>query len=156
MSLLGIDIGTSDTKVILLDGQGKIVGNVTEEYPVSTPRPQWSEQDPEDWWQGACRAIRAAMEQGGVQPADIEGVGLSGQMVELVLLDDSGLPLRPYILWNDQRAGTVTEALTEKIGLKKILSETGNPLFAILSHPSTIDLPPTGLYHALHHVGRRF
>jgi len=129
MALLGIDVGTSGTKVILLDSQGHIAANVTEEHPVSTPQPLWSEQDPKHWWLATCRAVQAAIAASGIPPDEIAGIGLSGQMVGLVTLDQRGRPLRPCILWNDQRSGEVTDELTARIGLPKILAETGNPLF---------------------------
>ncbi len=138
MALLGIDIGTSGTKAILLDGQGRIAANVTEEYPVSAPQPLWSEQEPEDWWRATCRAVRAATDRAGIGPSEIAAIGLSGQMVGLVVLDEHGKPLRPCILWNDQRAGAVTDELTETIGLPKILAETGNPLFANFVAPKLV------------------
>ena len=138
MSLLGVDIGTSGVKVILLQTDGRILANVTEEYPVSSPHPMWSEQNPEDWWQATCRAIRKALSCADVKPSEVKGVGLSGQMVGLVALDKDGQVIRPCIMWNDQRSAIETEELTEQIGREKILQETSNPLFATFVAPKLV------------------
>jgi xylulokinase len=138
MSLIGIDVGTSGVKVILLEADGRIAANVTEEYPVSQPYPLWSEQSPEDWWQATCRAVNRALAEADVAASDIKGIGLSGQMVGLVVLDKHGEVLRPCILWNDQRSVQETEELTAAIGLEKILKETSNPLFATFVGPKLV------------------
>jgi xylulokinase len=130
MSLLGIDIGTTGAKVILLEEDGTISANVTEEYETSTPSPLWSEQKPGDWWNATCAGVKKALEASGKNNSDIKGVGVSGQMVGLVLLDRGGKPLRPCIMWNDQRSVKEVEDLTAQIGLETILAETSNPMFA--------------------------
>lgn len=138
MSLLGIDVGTSGVKVILLGEKGEIVANLTEEYPSFSPRPQWSEQHPEDWWQATCRAVHKALSQSGFKPSEVSGIGLSGQMVGLVALDERGNVVRPCIMWNDQRSAVETEELTEQIGLQTVLRETSNPLFATFVAPKLV------------------
>ncbi|MBW8036335.1 MAG: xylulokinase, partial [Planctomycetes bacterium] len=138
MALLGIDVGTSGTKVVLLDNNGSIIANVTEEYDVSNPRPMWSEQDPSSWWTAVCTGIKKALDASGCSASDIKGVGLSGQMVGLVALDKNGEVIRPCILWNDQRSVKETEEMTAKIGLKTILRETSNPLFATFVAPKLV------------------
>ena len=154
MSLLGIDVATSGVKVILLGEDGKIMANVTEEYPVSRPFPLWSEQNPEDWWSATCRAIQKALAASGVEPAEVKGVGFSGQMVGLVALDKEGKVLRPCILWNDQRSAKETDELTERIGLKNILRETSNPLFATFVAPKLVWMRKhePDLYKRIRHV----
>ena len=87
MSLLGIDIGTTGAKIILLEEDGSISANVTEEYETSTPGPLWSEQKPGDWWDACCAGVKGVLEASGKNNGDIKGVGVSGQMVGLVLLD---------------------------------------------------------------------
>ena len=87
MSLLGIDIGTTGAKVILLEENGSISANVTEEYETSTPSPLWSEQQPADWWEAGCAGVKRALDASGTNNSQIKGVGVSGQMVGLVLLD---------------------------------------------------------------------
>ena len=138
MSLLGIDVGTSGVKLILLEADGRILANITREYPVSSPYPMWSEQDPEDWWQATCDAIGSALSQASIKPFQIKGIALSGQMVGLVALDKDGQVIRPCIMWNDQRSAKETEELTEHIGQKKILQETSNPLFATFVAPKLV------------------
>jgi len=76
--LIGVDIGTSGTKAILIDETGRVHGRATQEYPLYTPKPQWSEQDPADWWAASCATIRAVLEKTGIAPAEIKGVGRSG------------------------------------------------------------------------------
>jgi xylulokinase len=138
MSLLGIDVGTSGVKVILLQTDGRILANITEEYPVSNPHPMWSEQNPEDWWQATCRAISRGLSNAGVKNSEIKGIGLSGQMVGLVALDKDCQVIRPCIMWNDQRSAKETDELTKHIGLQKILHETSNRLFATFVAPKLV------------------
>ena len=130
MSLLGIDIGTTGAKIILLEEDGSISANVTEEYETTTPNPLWSEQKPGDWWEASCTGVQKALEAAGKSNSDINGVGVSGQMVGLVLLDVNGKALRPCIMWNDQRSVEEAQELTARIGLETIFAETSNPLFA--------------------------
>src|SRR5439155_148755 len=101
--LLGIDIGTSGTKTILIDESGRVVARAVQEYPLYSPRPLWSEQDPADWWSATTSTIRQVVEQSGISTADIAGIGLSGQMHGAVFLGEGDAVLRPAILWNDQR-----------------------------------------------------
>ena len=138
MSLIGIDVGTSGVKVILLDNNGDIAANIAIEYPVSRPKPTWSQQEPEDWWNATCDAIRKALSHSGISVSDVKGIGLSGQMVGLVALDKNGGVIRPCILWNDQRSVKETEELTAQIGLENILKETSNPLFATFVAPKLV------------------
>jgi len=138
MSVLGIDIATSGTKVILLDDNGQIAANVSEEYPTSSPHPMWSEQEPEAWWRATCQAIRRALAESNTDPAQVKGLSFSGQMVGLVALDEKCKVIRPCILWNDQRSAEVTAELTGTIGLEKILEETSNPLFATFVAPKLV------------------
>jgi xylulokinase len=131
--LLGVDVGTSGTKALLIDVTGNVVASATHEYPMATPRPLWAEQDPDDWWRAATAAIRKIARQ--VDREQIAGVGLSGQMHGLVLLDASGAVLRPCILWNDQRTGPQCAALTERIGARRLLDLIGNPLLPGFTAP---------------------
>src|SRR6058998_301845 len=97
---LGIDLGTSSLKALVLDVDGAIVGSAAASYSMSAPQPGWSESDPQDWWQAAATAARQAA---GDHAAEIAAVGLSGQMHGVILSDDLGQPLRPAILWPDLR-----------------------------------------------------
>ena len=100
LALIGLDVGTTGVKAIAITPAGEIVARAERGYPLSTPRPGWSEQDPEDWWQ-ASEACLAEVSAG----LDVAGIGLSGQMHGLVALDGGDQVIRPAILWNDQRTG---------------------------------------------------
>jgi xylulokinase len=93
-----------------------VVGVASNEYPYNTPQPLWSEQDPALWWQATSEGIRQVLAGTGIQAADIEGIGLTGQMHGLVLLDEQGDVLRPAILWNDQRTGLQCDAMGTRLG----------------------------------------
>lgn len=123
---LGIDVSTTATKALLVDEKGTPVGSASSEYPLSTPRPLWSEQDPACWWNGAVDAIRAVLRKTGADPAGIRGVGLTGQMHGLVLLDGDGRVLRPAILWNDQRTQAQCDRIHETIGKERFIERSGN------------------------------
>ena len=138
MSFIGVDVGTSATKVVLLTADGEIAAKATTEYPRVSPRPMWSEQDPEDWWDGVCQGIRKVLRESGLPAADVAGLSFSGQMVGLVVLDEQGRVIRPCILWNDQRSAEVTARFTELVGLTTILRETSNPLFANFVAPKLV------------------
>lgn len=135
---LGIDIGTSSCKTLLVDERGVVVGRSSVEYPLSMPQPLWSEQNPEDWWQGVVRGVPEALASGGVPGADVAAVGLTGQMHGLTLLDGEGAVLRPAILWNDQRTSAECEWITQTIGAKRILELTGNPVLTGFTAPKLV------------------
>ena len=99
MPLLGIDISTTGAKALLIDEKGGVLASVTTPLKLSTPHPLWSEQDPRDWWDGAVQSIRGALKAAGVPGDAVAGVGLTGQMHGLVLLDAGGDVLRPAIQW---------------------------------------------------------
>lgn len=123
---LGIDTSTTATKALLIDKTGCVVAVAATEYPFETPRPLWSEQHPDLWWDGAQRSIRAVMHKSGVDAAQIGGVGLTGQMHGLVLLDAAGEVLRPSILWNDQRTQSQCNEIHARMGREKFIQITGN------------------------------
>ncbi|HSE80403.1 MAG TPA: FGGY family carbohydrate kinase, partial [Gaiellaceae bacterium] len=118
--LVGLDVGTTGVKALGLGLSGEVVARAESDYPLSTPRPGWAEQDPEDWRHAAEEALAAL----GVD--DVAGIGLSGQMHGLVALDAEGRVLRPAILWNDQRTAAECQELEERIGLERLLELTGN------------------------------
>lgn len=122
--VLGLDISTTATKAIVLDRGGAVVGLASEEYPYATPRPRWSEQDPELWWRAASGAIDA--------------VGLTGQMHGLVLLDADGAVLRPAILWNDQRTGAQCDAIRAAVGAERLIAVTGNDALTGFTAPKLL------------------
>jgi xylulokinase len=136
--LLGIDVGTSGSKAILIDSDGAVKASATTEYPLYTPRPLWAEQNPSDWWAATVTSIRQVLEKGGVDAASVAGVGLTGQMHGLVLLDAAGEVLRPCIMWNDQRTAAQCAAITEKVGLENVLRLTGNPILPGFTAPKIV------------------
>src|SRR5919112_3370325 len=117
---IGLDVGTTGVKALAVSETGEVLGSCEEEYPLSTPRPGWAEQDPEDWW----RATERALERLGA--SDAAGIGLSGQMHGLVALDAADEVIRPAILWNDQRTAAECAEIEERIGLETLIARTGN------------------------------
>jgi xylulokinase len=115
--LIGLDVGTTGVKAIAIDAEGEVLARAEEEYPLSTPHPGWAEQDPDDWVRGAERALSRL---------DAGDVGFSGQMHGLVALGADDVPLRPAILWNDQRTAAECAEIEQKIGLDRLISLTGN------------------------------
>jgi xylulokinase len=119
LSLVGIDVGTTGVKAVLLSESGEVLARAEEEYPLSIPQAGWAEQDPEDWWTATERAL-AALDAGDAP------IGLTGQMHGLVLLDSADRVLRPAILWNDQRTGAECAEIEERVGLERLIELTGN------------------------------
>ncbi|MGC8631924.1 MAG: xylulokinase [Thermoprotei archaeon] len=122
---MGIDVGTTGAKVLLVDALGNVVAMRTEEYPLYTPRSGWTEQNPSDWWLAVKMAV-AYFKSLGVSGEDVEGIGLTGQMHGLVMLDRDGEIVRPAILWNDQRTAGQAARIGERIGLKQVIEITGS------------------------------
>ncbi|MFH0795496.1 MAG: xylulokinase [Candidatus Omnitrophota bacterium] len=134
---LGIDVGTSGVKALLVDTDGNVVDQTTEEYPLLTPKPLWAEQNPEDWWSATiktCRTISGRSRSKG----DISGLGLTGQMHGSVFLDKDDRVIRPAILWCDQRTGEEVKEIEERIGRERIIRITGNPVFTGFTAPKII------------------
>lgn len=125
--LLGIDLGTSGTKTVLFDTQGRRLASHTVEYPLCQPRNGWAEQDPEDWWRAVQETVRAVLTESGAAPGDVRGVGIAGQMHGLVMLDGQGQVLRKAILWCDGRTQEQCDQITELVGREKLLAITANP-----------------------------
>ena len=125
--LIGLDVGTSGAKCIMIDENGKVIASSTQEYPLFTPRPGWAEQNPEDWWQGVVKGLQVILNKANVDSSDILGLSYSGQMHGLVALDENNEVIRPAILWCDQRTQKQCDWITEKAGgLEKLLSYTNN------------------------------
>ncbi len=120
--VFGLDVGTSGVKGLALDADGRVLAAAEATYALSTPRPGWAEQDPEDWWQAASAVLASLRAEAG-RPA---GIGLSGQMHGLVALDSADRVLRPAILWNDQRTAAECEEIEATIGLARLIELTGN------------------------------
>lgn len=153
--LLGIDIGTTGAKALLLDAaNGTVQESATTEYPTLTPHPLWAEQNPADWWAATVTSIRAVLRRDGTQPSQVVGIGLTGQMHGLVLLDKHGRVLRPCIMWNDQRTGAQCAAITEKIGAHKLLELIANPVLPGFTAPKIIWVRENepGVYAEIVHI----
>lgn len=125
--VLGVDLGTSGTKTVLFDKQGRAIASASREYPLDQPRNGWAEQDPECWWQAARETIRQVIGESGVAPAQIRGLGISGQMHGLVLLDENGQVLRKAILWCDGRTQQECDEITRIVGRERLILITANP-----------------------------
>ena len=123
---LGLDVSTTSAKALLIDDSGAVIGTASTELSLSTPKPLWSEQDPHAWWDGMVASIRQALAGAGVSGTQVRGVGLTGQMHGLVLLDRAGNVLRPAILWNDQRTGAQCDEIRARLGLARLIQITGN------------------------------
>ncbi|MCL7454018.1 MAG: xylulokinase [Anaerolineae bacterium] len=136
--LLGIDVGTTGAKALLIDRAGQVVTSATAEYPMFTPRPLWTEQHPADWWVAMARSIRQVLAETGIEPAQVAGIGLTGQMHGLVLLDVHGEVLRPCIMWNDQRTTAQCAAITREVGAGNVLRLTGNPVLPGFTAPKLV------------------
>ncbi|MEM9667124.1 MAG: xylulokinase, partial [Bacteroidota bacterium] len=136
--LLGLDISTTATKALLIDGQGTVMAQASAAYPLSTPHPRWSEQDPTHWWTATQHAIRQVLTQTGVLAEAIQAVGLTGQMHGLVLVDATGTVLRPALLWNDGRADAECTVIRERLGADRLVRLTGNEAFAGFTAPKLL------------------
>ena len=128
--LLGVDLGTSGTKTVLFDADGKAICSKTIEYPMYQPQNGWAEQDPADWWNATKEGIRYCLSTSGVKAEDVKGVGLSGQMHGLVMLDKDGNVLRNSIIWCDQRTVKEVDQMNSIIGAQRIIEITANPALA--------------------------
>jgi xylulokinase len=137
--LLGIDIGTTGTKTILVDSaSGSVLASATVEYPLYTPRPGWTEQAPEDWWRASAETVARVLAAGGVPADQIAGVGLSGQMHGSVFLDAGGQVIRPALLWNDQRTVEQCAWITRHAGARLLHERICNPILTGFQAPKII------------------
>lgn len=136
--VLGIDVSTTATKAVLVDQAGHVVGVAASEYGLEVPRPLWSEQDPRLWWDAAVAAIRSVLETARVPGASVAGIGLTGQMHGLVLLDGQGRVLRPAILWNDQRTAAECDAIRRAVGPERLIAITGNDALTGFTAPKLV------------------
>lgn len=125
--LLGVDIGTSGTKTVLFDEQGRTIASSTKGYPMYQPHIGWAEQDAEDWWRASRDSIAEVMQKSGVDPREVKGLGLSGQMHGMVLLDEHNQVLRKAIIWCDQRTVTQCDTINRLVGPQRLIEITGNP-----------------------------
>ncbi|MFW6409725.1 MAG: xylulokinase [Halanaerobiales bacterium] len=126
--LLGLDIGTSGVKALLLSDQGRVAATAGEEYPLSTPSSGWAEQDPADWWQAVITVINKLLAKNDINGSEIEAISLSGQMHSSVFVDKNNQVIRPAILWSDTRTDRQCKEIYERVnGLDKLISYVSNP-----------------------------
>ncbi|WP_322152672.1 xylulokinase [Paratractidigestivibacter sp.] len=136
MYFIGIDLGTSACKFLLMDEDGVIANVVSESYDVEYPRPGWSQQNPADWWEAVRRGIPALLV--GHDASQVAGIGCGGQMHGLVALDADDKVIRPAILWNDGRTVEQVRYLNEEVGTAKLLEWTGNIAYAGFTAPKIL------------------
>lgn len=132
--LVGLDVGTGGARAVAVDESGGVVAEASSGYPLHSPRPGWTEQDPADWWEGAKEALgRVAAEVG-----EVAGIGLTGQMHGSVFLDSSDEVIRPALLWNDQRTGPQCDRITRAVGEERLISIAGNPALTGFQAPKVV------------------
>lgn len=135
---IGIDSSTTATKALLMDETGTVIGVASGEYPYETPKPLWSQQEPDLWWQATIKSISQVIRESGIAAEDIKGVGLTGQMHGLVLLDKNGEVLRPAILWNDQRTQAQCDEIRRRLGKENLIQITGNDALTGFTAPKIL------------------
>lgn len=136
---LGIDVGTSGTKTLAIREDGTILSSSTFEYPLSSPQPGWSEQNPEDWWKATQHGVAAVLQRGRIKPAEVKGIGLSGQMHGSVFLDKSHSVVRPALLWNDQRTAAECAEIERRAGGRKaLIRQVANPALTGFTAPKIL------------------
>ncbi|XZE19286.1 xylulokinase [Pirellulaceae bacterium SH449] len=136
---IGIDIGTSGTKSLLIDGAGNILAESAAEYPVHMPKPLWTEQDPEDWWTAVKKTVKAVVKAAKVKKNEVKAIGLSGQMHGSVFLNKKGKVIRKALLWNDQRTAKECDEITTRAGGRdELIRMVGNPALTGFTAPKLL------------------
>ena len=139
MAVLGLDIGTTGSRAVLVDGDGHVLATATEPHEAfASPQTGWAEQHPDDWWRAARHAVRRVLSSGAAAPADVRAVGLSGQMHGAVLLDDAGVVVRPAIIWCDQRTDEQCRWLTTHVGATRLVELVSNPALTGFTLPKLL------------------
>ena len=144
---IGLDIGTSAAKALLCDQDGKIIAIAQQKYPLYSPQPLWSEQNPSDWWQGSIHAIQQLLAQSAISPSQVAGIGLTGQMHGSVFLDREDQVIRPALLWNDQRTAAECDQITAAVGYERLIEIAGNPALTGFQAPKILWLRNHEPYH---------
>ncbi len=139
MYWLGIDVGTGGTRALLVDAKGREVAACTAPHEeMRMPHPMWAEQDPDDWARASIEAIRGALQQADAKGHDVLGIGFSGQMHGLVILDEAGRVIRPSLIWCDQRSSEQVDWINAKIGREKIVEHIANPMLTGFTLPKLL------------------
>jgi len=136
---MGIDVGTGGTRALLVDAQGRVAAGFTAPHDdIMMERPLWAEQRPGNWWDAARHAIRGALSEAGISGGQVRGIGLSGQMHGLVILDDASQVIRPALIWCDQRSQPQVDAINQTVGRERVLEYTANPVLTGFTLPKLL------------------
>jgi len=139
MYWMGIDVGTGGTRALLIDRQGQVKAGYTAPHEdMRMERPRWAEQRPENWWDAAQQAIRGVLAAAGVSGPQVRGIGLSGQMHGLVLLDEADRVIRPALIWCDQRSQAQVDFVDQTMGRENVLAYTANPVLTGFTLPKLL------------------
>jgi xylulokinase len=133
--LIGLDVGTGGARAVAVNDSGEIVTEASSDYPLYTPRPGWTEQEPEDWWEGAKVVLAKVATEAG---SEVGGIALTGQMHGSVFLDGSDRVIRPALLWNDQRTQAQCDWITRSVGEERLISISGNPALTGFQAPKIV------------------
>ncbi len=136
--MIGIDVATTGAKALVCDEAGKILAVAINSYPLNSPRPGWSEQNPEAWWQATIKSISRALDESEVDPGEVAGIGISGQMHGAVFLDKGDKVLRPAILWNDQRTAQECAEIIQAVGARQLIKLVSNPALTGFTAPKIL------------------
>jgi xylulokinase len=132
---IGLDVGTSGVKGVVVAADGNVVASAAADYPLLTPRPGWTEQEPEAWWRASTQVLR---ELGARTPGPVAALGLTGQMHGAVFLDGDGKVIRPALLWNDQRTAAECAEIERRVGAERLRRIAGNPALTGLQAPKIL------------------
>jgi xylulokinase len=135
---IGVDVGTTGARAVAVDETGAVRDGHTAEYPLLTPRPRWTEQDPADWWRATLDVVAAVAAACRDAHEEIVGIGLTGQMHGSVFLDREGAVIRPALLWNDQRTDAQCAEITDRVGAEQLIAITGNPALTGFQAPKVL------------------
>lgn len=136
--VIGLDISTTASKALAVGPDGQIIGLASCPHDINSPFPLWSEQDPVQWWEAVCMSVRNLIRDHDLEPANVQAIGLTGQMHGLVLLNSAGEVLRPAMLWNDGRSSRQCEHIRNTFGLERLVSLTGNDAFTGFTAPKLL------------------
>jgi len=136
---MGIDVGTGGTRALLVDEQGRVCASHTAAHDEMTMlHPLWAEQRPENWWAASQAAVRGALAQAGISGNQVRGIGLSGQMHGLVILDEANQVIRPSLIWCDQRSQAQVDFVNARVGVERVLECTANPVLTGFTLPKLL------------------
>src|SRR5260370_11455993 len=136
--MVGLDIGTTGARALAVDETGQVLAAFSAEYPLYSPRPGWTEQNPEDWWQAARKVLAAVAD---AAPGQVASLGLTGQMHGAVFLDSKESVIRPALLWNDQRTSAQCTEITNRLGRDRLVAIPGHPALTGVQAPKLFWLP---------------